>query len=118
MVWKDIPKDESSKLSSALEAVRLPIYIRLSGFGVAVGVVPVRVSDGSSKRVPELPESFSRGGFADLGNQVYFLGERGLSSRFWESGSESVPGPSPWHEVLRTSVPLAQIGFRTVPQVL
>ena len=70
MVWKDIPKDESSKLSSALEAVRLPIYIRL-----AVGVVPVRVSDGSRKRVPELPESFSRGrGLQVLGNQVYFFG--------------------------------------------
>lgn len=74
MVWKDIPKDESSKLSSALEAVRLPIYIRLSGFGVAVGVVPVRVSDGSSKRVPELPESFSRGGVCRSWEPGLFFG--------------------------------------------
>ena len=82
----------------------------------------MRVWDGSSKRVPELPESFSRGGVCrSWETRFIFLGERGLSSRFWESGSESVLGPSPWHEVLRTSVPggtLAQIGFRTVPQVL
>lgn len=96
MVWKDIPKDESSKLSSALEAVRLPIYIRLSGFGVAVGVVPVRVSDGSSKRVPELPESFWRGGFAGLGKPGLFF----WGNEVCQAGSGNQVPNQFWDQVL------------------